>query len=1022
MSLYATSIKRPVLTMVYSIIIVLFGFVGFSYLGVREYPSIDPPVVTVSTSYTGANADVIEAQITEPLEASINGIQGIKSLTSSSSDGRSRITVEFELGKDMESATNDVRDRVSQAIRLLPKDVDPPVVSKADADSDPVLAFSIQSSKRDLLYISDMANNVVKERLQTINGVSQVAIWGEKKYAMKIDLDPIKMAAYKITPSDIRTALSRENVELPAGRVEGYNVELSIRTLGRLSTVDEFNNLNIKDVGGTIIKLKDVGTASLKPENERSINRGKGLIPQVAIALIPQPGSNQVQIADDAYKRIEQLKKELPKDIMINTVWDVTQNIRKAITEVQETILLAFILVVIVIFFFLRSWRTTLIPIIAIPISLIGSFFVMYLAGFSINVLTMLGIVLTTGLVVDDAIVVLENIFKKIEHGENPYKASVEGTKEIFFAVISTTITLIAVFFPIIFLEGATGRLFREFGIVVAAAILISTFVSLTLTPMMCARLLKADKKESRFYTISENFFNWLSDGYHRQLTKFIKYRWVSIAIMLFSLIIIFLIGKNLPSELAPLEDKSRLSVMATAPEGTGFEKMDSYILNIAKTVDTIPEVESVIALTSFGGGGGGINNGFVRVSLSPKTERNRSQQEIADQLSAITKKNNFAKAFVTQEQTINIGRGGGMPVSFVIQAPSFEKLKEILPKFLEKAQASPIFQVVDVDLKFNKPELQIKIDRDKARSLGVTVSDISEALQLYFSGQRYGYFIMNGKQYQVIGQATRSLRDDPNDIRSIYIRSSNNELIQLGELVSTVEESTPPQRFRYNRYISATVSANPVPGKTMGQGIEEMRKIAKETLDDSFSTTLSGISKQFEESSNSLYFAFMLAIVLIYLILAAQFESFRDPLIIMLTVPLALAGAMLSLWIFGQTMNIFSQIGIIVLVGIVTKNGILIVEFANQKKQAGLNIKTAVIEAASARLRPILMTSLATIFGTLPIALALGAASTSRIPLGIAIIGGLIFALILTLFVIPALYTFLTRKSANIKHSIDID
>lgn len=1022
MSLYATSIKRPVLTMVYSIIIVLFGFVGFSYLGVREYPSIDPPVVTVSTSYTGANADVIEAQITEPLEASINGIQGIKSLTSSSSDGRSRITVEFDLGKDMESATNDVRDRVSQAIRLLPKDVDPPVVSKADADSDPVLVFSIQSSKRDLLYISDMANNIVKERLQNINGVSQVGIWGEKKYAMKIDLDPIKMAAYKITPSDIRTALSRENVELPAGRVEGYNVELSIRTLGRLSTVDEFNNLNIKDVGGTIIKLKDVGTASLKPENERSINRGKGLIPQVAIALIPQPGSNQIQIADDAYKRIEQLKKELPKDIMINTVWDVTQNIRKAITEVQETILLAFILVVIVIFFFLRSWRTTLIPIIAIPISLIGSFFVMYLAGFSINVLTMLGIVLTTGLVVDDAIVVLENIFKKIEHGENPYKASVEGTKEIFFAVISTTITLIAVFFPIIFLEGATGRLFREFGIVVAAAILISTFVSLTLTPMMCARLLKADKKESRFYTISENFFNWLSDGYQRQLTKFIKYRWVSIPIMLISLAIIVIVWIILPGELAPTEDKSRLSIMATAPEGTGFEKMDSYILNIAKTVDTIPEVESVIALTAFGGGGGGINNGFVRVSLSPKTERNRSQQEIADQLSAITKKNNFAKAFVTQEQTINIGRGGGMPVSFVIQAPNFEKLKEVLPKFLDKAQASPIFQVVDVDLKFNKPELQIKIDRDKARSLGVTVSDISEALQLYFSGQRYGYFIMNGKQYQVIGQATRSLRDDPNDIRSIYIRSSNNELIQLGELVSTVEESTPPQRFRYNRYISATVSANPVPGKTMGQGIEEMRKIAKETLDDSFSTTLSGTSKQYEESSNSLYFAFMLAIVLIYLILAAQFESFRDPLIIMLTVPLALAGAMLSLWIFGQTMNIFSQIGIIVLVGIVTKNGILIVEFANQKKQAGLNIKTAVIEAASARLRPILMTSLATIFGTLPIALALGAASTSRIPLGIAIIGGLIFALILTLFVIPALYTFLTRRSANIKHSIDID
>lgn len=1021
MSIYATSIKRPVLTMVYSIIIVLFGFVGFSYLGVREYPSIDPPVVTVSTSYTGANADVIEAQITEPLEASINGIQGIKSLSSSSSDGRSSITVEFELGKDMESATNDVRDRVSQAIRLLPKDVDPPVVSKADADSDPVIAFSIQSTNRDLLSLSDIAKNVLKERLQTITGVSQVNIWGEKRYAMKLELDPSKMAAYKVTPSDIRNALAKENVELPAGRVEGYNAELSIRTLGRLTTTEEFNNLIIKDVDGVNIKLRDVGVATLKPENERSINRGKGLIPQVAIAVIPQPGSNHIQIADEAYKRIEQLKKELPKDINISTVWDVTKNIRKAIFEVEETIMLAFILVVIVIFFFLRSWRTTLIPIIAIPISLIGSFFVMYIAGFSINVLTLLGIVLTTGLVVDDAIVVLENIFQKIERGEEPYKASLEGTKEIFFAVLSTTITLVAVFFPIIFLEGVTGRLFREFGIVVASSILISSFVSLTLTPMMCARILKHSDGSNRFYDISEKFFVWLSNGYYRRLKSFIHYRWIAIAIMAASLVIIFIIGKKLPSELAPTEDKGRVSLMATAPEGTGFEKMDSYIFNLAQVVDTIPEVESIIALTSPGFGSGGVNNGFIRVSLVGKQDRERSQQQIADMLSEVAKKNNFAKTFAIQEQTINTGRGGGMPVSFVIQASSFEKLKEYLPKFMDKAQASSAFQVVDVNLKFNKPELQVKIDRDKARSLGVSVADISEALQLYFSGQRYGYFIMNGKQYQVIGQASRVLRDDPNDIKGIFVRSDSGTLIQLGELVSTIEESTPPQRYRYNRYISATVSANPAPGKTMGQGIEEMRSIAKETLDDSFSTTLSGISKQFEESSNSLYFAFALAIVLIYLILAAQFESFRDPLIIMFTVPLALAGALLSLWMFGQTMNIFSQIGIIVLIGIVTKNGILIVEFANQKKQQGVDIKTAVIEASASRLRPILMTSLATVFGTLPIALALGAASTSRIPLGIAVIGGLVFALVLTLFVIPALYTFMSRKTANIRHK-DVD
>lgn len=1006
--------------MVYSIVIILFGFVGFSYLGIREYPSIDPPIVTVSTSYTGANADVIEAQITEPLEASINGIQGIKSLQSSSSDGRSSISVEFQLGKDMESATNDVRDRVSQAIRQLPKDVDPPVVSKADADSDPVIAFSMQSSNRDLLSLSDLAKNVLKERLQTINGVSQVSIWGEKRYAMKIDLDPVKMAAFQITPSDIRNALAKENVELPAGRVEGYNTELSIRTLGRLTTAEDFNNLIIKDTDGSIIKLRDVGIASLKPENERSINRGKGLIPQVAIAVIPQPGSNQIDIANEAYKRIDQLKKELPKDISINPVWDVTTNIRKAIFEVQETILLAFLLVVLVIFFFLRSWRTTLIPIIAIPISLIGSFFVMYVAGFSINVLTLLGIVLTTGLVVDDAIVVLENIFKRIERGEEPYKASMEGTREIFFAVLSTTITLIAVFFPIIFLEGVTGRLFREFGIVVASSILISCFVSLTLTPMMCARLLKHDKSTGRFYQFSEQFFEWLSSSYRRGLTKFIHYRWFSIAIMLVSLTIIIVIGKTLPAELAPLEDKGRVSLIATAPEGTGFEKMDSYILNLAQTADTIPEVESIIALTS--PGSGGANSGFIRISLVPKAERSRSQQEITDQLSDIAKKHNFAKTFATQEQTINTGRGGGMPVSFVIQASSFEKLKEYLPKFLDKAQASAVFQAVDVNLKFNKPELQVKIDRDKARSVGVTVSDISEALQLYFSGQRYGYFIMNGKQYQVIGQASRPLRDDPNDIKDIFIRSNSGQLIQLGELVSTIEESTPPQRYRYNRYISATVSANPATGKTMGQGIDEMKSIAKETLDDSFSTTLSGISKQFEDSSNSLYFAFMLAIALIYLVLAAQFESFRDPLIIMLTVPLALAGALLSLWMFGQTMNIFSQIGIIVLVGIVTKNGILIVEFANQKKQQGLDIRTAAIEASAARLRPILMTSLATIFGTLPIALALGAASTSRIPLGIAVIGGLLFALILTLFVIPSLYTYMSRKTANIRHNKDID
>jgi len=1010
------------LATVISIVLVLFGIIGYTFLGVREFPSVDPPVVTVTTMYVGANADVIESQITEPLEESINGIAGIRSLSSVSSDGKSTITVEFELGVDMEAAANDVRDRVSRATRNLPPDTDPPVVIKSDADTGPIVALTIQSDSRNLMELTDIANNVFKERLQTIKGVSEIRIWGEKKYSIKLLLDPAKLSGYKLTPEDVRQALLRENVELPTGRIEGYRTELVIRTSGRLATTSEFNNMIIREDKGILIRLSDVGEAKLLPENERSILRGKELLPMVGVVLTPQPGANQIAIADEFYKRVDQIKKEMPADLRLGMAIDTSISIRKAITEVQDTILIAFSLVVLVIFVFLRSWRTTLIPVIAIPISLISTFFVMYLAGFSINILTLLGIVLATGLVVDDAIVVLENIYHKVETGMNPIEAGHKGSKEIYFAIISTTVTLASVFLPIIFLQGLTGRLFREFGIVVAGAVLISALVSLTLTPMMSSRMLRKRESHNRIFRLTEKWINDLISGYNRSLTNFMRHRRFSFVIIAVSAAMIIGLGYLLPSELAPLEDKGRLSVFSTAPEGISFELMDKYMLQLLGIVDTLPERKALLSVTSPGfGASNSVNSGFIRITFSEPSERSRTQQEIADELSMIFRRYNFARTYVVQEQTIGGSRGGGLPVQFVLQAPDFEKLKYMLPRFMEEAQTNPKFQITDLNVKFNKPELSIEIDRDRARSMGVNVRDIAEAMQLYFSGQRWGYFILNNKQYQIIGQAQRENRNKPLDLSSVFIHNDQGEMIQLDNLVSMSEQNNPPQLYRYNRYVSATVSAQPAKGVTLGEGIDEMRRIADKTLDDTFSTDLAGVSKEFEDSSGSLIFAFLLALVLIYLVLAAQFESYRDPLIIMFTVPLALAGAVLSLWLFGQTINIFSQIGVIILIGIVTKNGILIVEFANQRKAAGLNKTDAVIDAAARRLRPILMTSLATALGALPIALALGASAKSRIPMGIAIIGGLIFSLVLTLYVIPTLYTYLTGKTRKLSADTEL-
>ncbi|BDQ03267.1 efflux RND transporter permease subunit [Ignavibacterium sp.] len=1022
MSLSSLSIRRPVLAIVMSIAIVVLGLLGYTYLGVREYPSVDPPIITVTTSYIGANADVIESQITEPLEESINGIAGIRSLTSVSRDGRSTITVEFDIDVDLETAANDVRDKVSRAIRLLPPDVDPPIVAKADADAMPIINLNVKSDKRNLLQLSEIANNIFKERFQTIPGVSAVNIWGEKRYSMRLWLDPAKLAAYNLTPIDVRNAINRENVELPTGLIEGNRTELSIRTIGRLQDEEEFNELIIKEVSGNIVRLKDIGYAQLGAENERTILKRDG-IPMVSVVLIAQPGANNIAIADEFYKRLEQIKKDLPPDISTAIGFDITKYIRESITEVEQTIIVAFGLVVLIIFLFLRDWRTTVIPVIAIPISLIGAFFVMYVANFTINVLTLLGIVLAIGLVVDDAIVVLENIYKKIEAGDHPFDSARKGTAEIFFAVISTTVALASVFLPIIFLQGLTGRLFREFGIVISGSVIISSFVALTLTPMLSSRILKRRDKHNWFYNVTEPFFVKINNAYKNSLEAFLKRRWLVFPIMAVSFILIYVFYNNISSELAPLEDRSSLRLIATAQEGASFEYMDRFMDMLVQTLkDTVPESEAIISVTSPGfGASSSVNSGFAMIILKDPSERERSQMRIADELGPILSKMTEARVFATQQQSIG-QRRGGLPVEYVIQAPNFEKLREYLPKFLEAASKDPTFTIVDVNLKFNKPEIKLTIDRQRARNLGVSTIDIAQTIQAAFSGQRFGYFVKDGKQYQVIGQLIRDRRNAPIDLKSLYVANNQGKLVQLDNVVTLTEQSTPPQLYRFNRYVSATVSAGLAPGKTIGDGIKAMDKIASEVLDESFSTALSGPSKDFAESSSSLLFAFILAIGFIYLVLAAQFESFRDPFIILFTVPLALFGALLSLWYFNQTLNIFSQIGIIMLIGIVTKNGILIVEFANQRKAAGLSKMEAIKDASAARLRPILMTSLSTVLGILPIALALGAGSESRVSMGIAVIGGLIFSTFLTLLVVPAVYSFLSRATATVSNVTEIE
>lgn len=1008
MNISELSIRRPVLATVLTLIILLFGAVGYISLGVREYPSVDNPIISVSCSYAGANADVIENQITEPLEQNINGIPGIRSLTSVSQQGSSRITVEFELSVDLETAANDVRDKVSRAQRYLPRDCDPPTVSKADADAMPILMVAIQSDKRSLLEISEIADLTVKEQLQTIPEVSSVSIWGEKRYCMRLWLDPVKMSGYSITPTDVKSALDKENVELPSGSIEGDNIELDIRTLGLMTTTEEFNNLIIREDDGRIIRFSDIGRAELSARDLQSYMKMNG-VPMVGVVVVPQPGANHINIAEAVYDRMEKMKKDLPEDVTYSYGFDNTKFIRASINEVKKTVYEAFILVIIIIFLFLRDWRVTLVPCIVIPVSLIGAFFFMYILGFSINVLSMLAIVLSVGLVVDDAIVMTENIYIRIEQGKRPRAAGIEGAKEIFFAVISTTITLLAVFLPIVFMEGSTGRLFREFSFVVAGSVIISSFAALTITPMLATKLLKRRQSQGWFYRKTEPFFEGLNRYYGLSLTYFLRHRYISIIIMVLSLVGCAWMWSTIPSEMAPLEDRSSITIRTMGAEGVTYEFMRDYTEEVSRLADSIvPDAAFITARVSSG-------SGNVQITLKDLKDRDYTQMEVAENLTKAIRSKTDARAFVQQQATFG-SRRGGMPVQYVLQASNLEKLQEVLPEFLNKVYDNPTFRMADVNLKFSKPELRVEINREKANIMGVSTSNIAQTLQYGLSGQRMGYIYINGKQYEIVGEINRQQRNTPSHLKALYIRSNNGDMIQIDNLVDLVESIAPPKLYRYNRFVSATVSAGLAEGKTIGEGLDEMDKIAQSTLDETFRTALTGDSREFRESSSSLTFAFTLALLLIYLILAAQFESFKDPFIIMLTVPLAVCGALIFMTFGEQTMNIYSQIGIIMLIGLVAKNGILIVEFANQRQRSGMEKEEAIHGAAVQRLRPILMTSASTVLGLMPLMFATGEGCNGRIAMGTAVVGGLLISTMLTMYIVPAIYSYVSTNLANKK------
>ena len=1010
MKLSTMSIKRPVFASVMSFTILLFGVVAFLRLPVREYPDIDPPIISVTTLYRGASPAVVETEITNVLEEQFATLEGVKTMTSSSREQGSVITIEFELNRNVDEAANDVRDRVSRVRSTLPREIDDPVISKVDVNAQPIVWLALSSDRHSGLELTDVADRILKERLQRLPGVGSVIIAGERRYAMRVWLDPLRMASHDLTAQDVEAAIRRENTEIPGGRVEGAEREFSVRTRGELTTPEEFGAIIVAQSKNDIVRLRDVAEVSLGAADERTAVRYNGQT-AVGLGVVKQSKASTVDVAADVSKALGDLSGLLPAGMKLDIAFDSSTFINSSIDEVKETLIIAMCLVILVVLAFLKSLRATAIPTLAIPISIIGALAAAYFAGFTLNILTLLALVLAIGLVVDDAIVVLENVYRHMEMGKSRLQAALDGSKEIGFAVLATTITLVAVFVPLAFLTGSVGRLFNEFGISLAVAILLSGFVALTLTPMLCSRMLKPlHGTSSSWATRSfDAFFEWLNRIYDRTLRFAMRWKWLTIGGAVAAVVLSVVLFRLLPSELVPIEDRGVAFGIVIAPEGATLDYTDKYMREVERRLLPQPERRSLFIATGLGfGGPGRVTNGFVFLGLAPRSERRRSQQEIVQALFPRLISIPGVLAFVINPPSLG-GSFSSSPVEYVLQGETYEELNQAVGTVMGEASKLGYMINLDTDLRLNKPQLDLTIDRERAAGLGVSVTDIGLTLETFLGGRIVTNFKRGTKQYDCILQMKPSSRSAPDDIREIYLRGKGG-LVQLANVVRVEETLAPKELNHYHRVRSATITANLVPGVSLGQALDDLDRISAEKLPSGMKRDYAGQSLEFKSSTSSLYFMFLLAIIFIYLVLAAQFESFIHPLTILLSVPLAVFGALLALLIFGQSLNIYSQIGLIMLIGLVTKNAILIVEFSNQLRGQGKSATDAVIEAATIRLRPILMTSLATIFGVLPIAIGLGAGAESRRPLGLAVVGGMLFSTFLTLVLVPVLYAILSR------------
>lgn len=992
------SIRRPVLASMLSLALVLFGVIGYTQLAVREFPDVDAPIVSVTTVLPGANPQVVESAVTDILEEELSTVEGLRTLTSSSGEGVSNITLEFNLERGVEAAAQDTRDKVARIRERLPEDVEEPVVAKQDADAQPFFWLALSGENYDLLQLSDIGDRLVKSRLQTLPGVGQARIFGERRFSMRVWLSASELSARGLTVQDVQQAIRSRNVEVPAGRIESERREFTVRSLGELKTPEEFGNLVVSNTDGILVKLKDLGRVELGPEDERSALRFKG-IQSIAIGVVRQSKSNIISVSDAISAELPRIQASLPPGVSLNIGFDQSIFVKRSIKEAEETLMIAALLVVIIIFIFLRNLRATIIPGLAIPTSIVAAFAIMYFMGFSINNFTLLALTLAIGIVVDDAIIVLENAYRHQEElHESPEEAAINGTREIAFAVLSTTIALVAVFTPLAFLKGSTGRLFNEFGIAVAGSVIISGFVALTLTPMLCAKILRVPQRHGPLYRILENGFNRLASGYARSLAYTLKHRWVVVGVTALVTASAFLVFRSLKREFVPSEDRGWFLTFIIAPEGSSLAYTDGYQRRAEAILSKTKDVNSFFSVVNIGDG---VSRGIIFTMLDDWSKRDRGVQDVVNEVQGQYFGIPGVFAFANNPPAF----GWGSPVNFVIQHPDFELLAKGNDTLLARARQIPGLVNVDSDLRVNKPQLTVSFDRDRAEDLGVAVSDVATTLQVLLGGNQTGTFTRANKQYDVIVQLDPRARATPSDMTGLYVRGRDNELVKL-EALATVQEGVGPRELNhFQRVRSATITASLAPGFTLGEALDSLTSIANEVLPRGSSTALAGESRELEESGSALYFAFLLALVVVFMVLASQFESLVHPFTVLLAVPLAVTGALLTLKLAGSTLNVYSQIGMILLIGLVTKNSILLVEYINQLKERGMDTLAAAQEAGRIRLRPILMTSVATVAGALPIALGLGAGSLSRRPLGYAIVGGLMFSTLLTLYVVPSVY-----------------